>query len=233
MATKRKEIMQSIIKAIAFLIFIALSVYFAEGQAKDFGMFFILIFSIGIGYYLFYYSSQKESQTNIHIESEDLYVCREREEYKKKSKEMTLYTNDYDYLLYNILPNSSTIILDSISNQTSLDRSQAEIILNRWKHFHLIDYVPYENEWVATIPNQTLTVEQFKKLMNMPKICVKENPETNELYFNYGINKKGIVMNKEIPKSPMLSQITCSNSQSFWILHEEGQLFAPPTIMQF
>ena len=35
MATKRKEIMQSIIKAIAFLIFIALSVYFAEGQAKD------------------------------------------------------------------------------------------------------------------------------------------------------------------------------------------------------
>ncbi|WP_349953661.1 hypothetical protein, partial [Bacteroides eggerthii] len=37
MATKRKEIMQSIIKAIAFLIFIALSVYFAEGQAKDFG----------------------------------------------------------------------------------------------------------------------------------------------------------------------------------------------------
>lgn len=40
-------------------------------------------------------------------------------------------------------------------------------------------------------------------------------------------------MNKEIPKSPMLSQITCSNSQSFWILHEEGQLFAPPTIMQF
>ena len=51
--------------------------------------------------------------------------------------------------------------------------------------------------------------------------------------YYYGINKKGIVMNKEIPKSPMLSQITCSNSQSFWILHEEGQLFAPPTIMQF
>ena len=35
--------MQSIIKAIAFLIFIALSVYFAEGQAIDFGMFLILI----------------------------------------------------------------------------------------------------------------------------------------------------------------------------------------------
>lgn len=227
---KKKKNMQSIIKVIAFLIFIALSVYFAEGQARDFGMFFILIFSVGIGYYLFYYSSQKESQTNVQIESKDLHICKEREEYKK---EVNLYTNDYDYLLHNILPNSSTIILDSISKQASLDNFQAKIILNRWKHFHLIDYVPYEDEWVPTIPNQTLTVEQFKKLMDMPKICVKKVPETSELYFDYGINKKGIVINKEIPKCPMLSQITCSNSLSFWILHEEGQLFAPPTIMQF
>ena len=73
---------------------------------------------------------------------------------------------------------------------------------------------------------ETLTVEQFKAAMNVSRIDVKQNPETNKLFFAYGA-KTGAVAVKGIPQHPMLSNVTGSDGASFWLLHEEGQGGAP------
>ena len=73
---------------------------------------------------------------------------------------------------------------------------------------------------------ETLTVEQFKAAQHVDKIQVKQNPRTNKLFFTYGA-KTGAVAVKGIPQHPMLSNVTGSDGQSFWLLHEEGQGGAP------
>ena len=74
--------------------------------------------------------------------------------------------------------------------------------------------------------NDTLTVEQFKAQMNVSRIDVKKNPKTGKLFFTYGA-KTGAVAVKGIPAHPMLSNVTGSDGESFWLLHEEGQGGAP------
>lgn len=74
--------------------------------------------------------------------------------------------------------------------------------------------------------NETLTVEQFKAQMNVSRIDVKQNPKTNRLFFTYGA-KIGAVAAKGIPANPMFSNVTGSDGESFWLLHEEGQGGAP------
>lgn len=74
--------------------------------------------------------------------------------------------------------------------------------------------------------NETLTVEQFKDAMKVSRIKVKQNPKTNKLFFTYGA-KTGAVAVKGIPQKPMVSNVTGSDGQSFWLLHEEGQGGAP------
>ena len=74
--------------------------------------------------------------------------------------------------------------------------------------------------------NETLTVEQFKAAMNVSRIDVKKNPNTNKLFFTYGA-KAGAVAAKGIPQHPMLSNVTGSDGSSFWLLHEESQGGAP------
>ena len=74
--------------------------------------------------------------------------------------------------------------------------------------------------------NETLTVEQFKAAMNVSRIDVKKNPNTNKLFFTYGA-KTGAVAAKGIPQHPMLSNVTGSDGSSFWLLHEESQGGAP------
>lgn len=74
--------------------------------------------------------------------------------------------------------------------------------------------------------NETLTVEQFKEEMKVARIDVKKNPQTGKLFFTYGA-KTGAVAVKGIPQHPMLSNVTGSDGQSFWLLHEEGQGGAP------
>ena len=74
--------------------------------------------------------------------------------------------------------------------------------------------------------NESLTVEQFKEQMNVPIIKVKRNPKTGKLFFTYG-SKTGAVAVKGIPTHPMLSNVTGSDGNSFWLLHEEGQGGAP------
>ena len=74
--------------------------------------------------------------------------------------------------------------------------------------------------------NETLTVEQFKAAMNVSRIDVKRNPKTGRLFFTYGA-KIGAVALKGIPAHPMLSHVTGSDGNSFWLLHEEGQGGAP------
>lgn len=79
--------------------------------------------------------------------------------------------------------------------------------------------------------NETLTVEQFKVQMNVSRIDVKKNPKTGKLFFTYGA-KTGAVAVKGVPAHPMLSNVTGSDGESFWLLHEEGQGGAP-TIATF
>ena len=74
--------------------------------------------------------------------------------------------------------------------------------------------------------NETLTVEQFKDAMKVSRLEVKQNPKTNKLFFTYGA-KTGAVAVKGIPQRPMVSNVTGSDGQSFWLLHEEGQGGAP------
>ena len=74
--------------------------------------------------------------------------------------------------------------------------------------------------------NQTLTVEQFKALMEVTRIDVKQNPHTGKLFFTYGA-KTGAVALKGIPAHPMFSNVTGSDGSDFWLLHEEGQGGAP------
>lgn len=74
--------------------------------------------------------------------------------------------------------------------------------------------------------NETLTVEQFKSVMNVSRIDVKQNPKTGKLFFTYGA-KTGAVAVKGIPAHPMLSNVTGSDGETFWLLHEEGQGGAP------
>lgn len=74
--------------------------------------------------------------------------------------------------------------------------------------------------------NETLTVEQFKAEMHVDKLDVKKNPKTDKLFFTYGA-KTGAVASAGIPKHPMLSNVTGSNGENFWLLHEEGQGAAP------
>ena len=74
--------------------------------------------------------------------------------------------------------------------------------------------------------NETLTVEQFKAQMNVSRIQVKVNEKTNKLFFTYGA-KTGAVAVKGVPTNPMLSNVTGSDGQSFWLLHEEGNGGAP------
>lgn len=79
--------------------------------------------------------------------------------------------------------------------------------------------------------NETLTVEQFKAQMNVSRIDVKKNPKTGKLFFTYGA-KTGAVAVKGVPAHPMLSHVTGSDGEAFWLLHEEGQGGAP-TIATF
>ena len=70
--------------------------------------------------------------------------------------------------------------------------------------------------------NETLTVEQFKDRMKVSRIDVRKNPNTGKLFFSYGANV-GAVSLKGIPNNPMLSNVSTSDGECFWLLHEEGQ----------
>lgn len=84
----------------------------------------------------------------------------------------------------------------------------------------------------------TLTVEQFKALVEVTRVDVKQNPKTGTLFFSYGA-KTGAVARKGIPQHPMFS-LVCPEGDTldeahagergcstFWLLHEEGQGGAP------
>lgn len=77
----------------------------------------------------------------------------------------------------------------------------------------------------------TYTIEQFKELMKVSRVDIKQNPKSNKLFFTYGA-KTGAVAIKGIPQHPMISHVkgepTPQNpSGEFYLLHEEGQGGAP------
>lgn len=82
---------------------------------------------------------------------------------------------------------------------------------------------------------KTYTIEQFKDLMKVNEIKVKQNPG-GKLFFTYGA-EAGAVASKGIPQHPMISQVkgepTDRNpSGIFYLLHEESTGGAP-TIATF
>lgn len=70
--------------------------------------------------------------------------------------------------------------------------------------------------------NETLTVEQFKSKQHVSRVDVKKNPNTGKLFFTYGA-ETGAVAKAGIPQNPMFSNVTTSEGESFWLLHEEGK----------
>lgn len=74
--------------------------------------------------------------------------------------------------------------------------------------------------------NETLTPEQFKARVLVSEIKVHQNPHTGKLFFAAG-SLTGPVSLKGIPTHPVLSNVTTSDGESFWLLHEEGQGGAP------
>lgn len=74
--------------------------------------------------------------------------------------------------------------------------------------------------------NKTLTVEQFKTAQHVDMLAVKKNPYTGKLFFTFGKNT-GAVATRGIPQHPMISNVTGSDGNSFWLLHEEGSGSAP------
>lgn len=147
------------------------------------------------------------------------------------NKDIDFYTSDYDQEINIIFPNSKQDALTMMEYILEISRMQAEILFDRWSYYHLIDYHPIE-EWIPNAPIETLTIEQFKEIMEVNRIDVKRDNETGKLYFCYG-DKKGLVLIKGIPKIPLISKVVCSNSDIYWILHEKGQIVAPSTIAIF
>lgn len=73
---------------------------------------------------------------------------------------------------------------------------------------------------------ETLTVEQFKAAQNVAKLRVRQNPKTGKLFFQYG-SKVGAVAAKGVPEHPMVSLVSGTNGEQFYLLHEEGNGGAP------
>ncbi len=73
---------------------------------------------------------------------------------------------------------------------------------------------------------KTLTVEQFKAAQHVDKIQVKQNPNTNKLFFTFGA-MTGAVAVKGIPEHPMISEVETPDGSVFFLLHEEGTGGAP------
>jgi hypothetical protein len=68
---------------------------------------------------------------------------------------------------------------------------------------------------------RSLTVEQFKSLMQVNRIRVKKSDKTGNVYFTFG-GEMGKVSRKGIPSNPMISEVIGKEGDQFWLLHEEG-----------
>jgi hypothetical protein len=152
-------------------------------------------------------------------------------EIKTGNSEVDIYTNYFDKYINDIFPNSKSVAVEKIMLKFSIVKEDAILLFERWQKFHLIDYHPYE-EWIPNTPKETLTIEQFKERMSVAKIDVIKDENTGELYFKAG-NIKGEVCIKGIPKRPMLSLFITSDSETHWLLHEEGNIYANPILIDF
>lgn len=68
---------------------------------------------------------------------------------------------------------------------------------------------------------RSLTVEQFKSLMQVNRIKVKKSDKTGKTYFTFG-GESGKVSLKGVPSNPMISEVIGKEGDQFWLLHEEG-----------
>lgn len=142
-----------------------------------------------------------------------------------------IYTDLFDKYIKDFFPSSKGAAIDKIVQKFMIAKLEAVILFERWQKFHLIDYHPYE-EWIPNSPKETLTIEQFKERMSVASINVMKDESTGEVYFKAG-NIKGEVCIKGIPKRPMLSLFITSDSETHWLLHEEGTICASPTLIDF
>lgn len=71
---------------------------------------------------------------------------------------------------------------------------------------------------------ETLTVEEFKDLMNVKKISIVRNPNTQKLFMSFG-TKTGAVSQaaslQEIAQDPVVSRVV-ADGEEFWMLHKNG-----------
>ena len=152
-------------------------------------------------------------------------------EIKTGSSIIDIYTSSFDKYINDIFPNSKDVAVEKIILKLGIVKQDAILLFERWKKFYFIDYHPYE-EWIPNPPKETLTIEQFKDRISATIINVKKDESTRELYFEAG-NVKGKVYTKEIPKHPMISLFITSDSNKYWLLHEEGSVWGTPVIAKF
>lgn len=124
------------------------------------------------------------------------------EEWIEESKRRfeILYSQPYAYEVeidYSIMP--------------EFDTNTKGLKLNRHYHYPTERIVSYK---------RTLTIEQFKQENGEHELeflnCKDSTP-----YFKYG-NVIGEFNDKKIPSKPILSYVTNSALESFWMIHEEG-----------
>lgn len=152
-------------------------------------------------------------------------------EIKTGNSEVDIYTNYFDKYINDIFPNSKSFAVEKMMLKFSIVKQDAILLFEHWQKLHLIDYHPYE-EWIPNTPKETLTIEQFKERMSVARIDVIKDENTGELYFKAG-NIKGEVCIKGIPKRPMFSLFITSDSETHWLLHEEGNIYANPILIDF
>jgi hypothetical protein len=145
---------------------------------------------------------------------------------------LNIYTNHFDKYIKDFFPNSKNIVINKITSCFNLSQLEAMILFERWKTFYFIEYGPYD-EWSQMKPKDTLTIEQFKERLSISKIKIKKDTNTGLLYLEGSEIFIGLVLGNEMPQHPMISQFISSDSKTYWLLHEEGEIQALSILCDF
>ena len=127
-----------------------------------------------------------------------------------------LYTTCFDKYLYEFFPDVKDIVIEKMMSFLKLNKLEAMIIFDRWRIFHLIEY-NLEEEWTVCEPQETFSIEEFKKKISVDQIRVRKD-DSGLLFFECDRGINGLVIGFE---HPVISRYVKLNSQVYWIMRDE------------
>lgn len=127
-----------------------------------------------------------------------------------------LYTTCFDKYLYEFFPDVKDIVIEKMMSFFKLNKLEAMIIFDRWRIFHLIEY-NLEEEWTVCEPQETFSIEEFKKKISVDQIRVRKD-DSGLLFFECDRGINGLVIGFE---RPVISRYVKLNSQVYWIMRDE------------